>query len=275
MVRSLKPNLDFSTISTGARMLESIIMDLGDEMQKASRRYAQSGNLGLLFLWYMLHFMISLWYFALEMANAVQSYLISKGLFKRYKALDPSKVRYLAIVVDSEDANKAAHIIELLNWLAAIGIKRICLYDREGALKKSKEIITELFHQANIAKAVKTGAFLDKNDITLDFASFSDGKEAVAKAANFLFAKYYGGGNQEDHVFTENDMTEALEAVGSAGPDPDLMLIYGPARCHLGFPAWRIRYTEMVHMGPLNSRKYGSLIKAIYRFTMVRQNYGS
>lgn len=82
--------------------------------------------------------MISLWYFALEMANAVQSYLISKGLFKRYKALDPSKVRYLAIVVDSEDANKAAHIIELLNWLAAIGIKRICLYDREGKDSSAK-----------------------------------------------------------------------------------------------------------------------------------------
>lgn len=28
------------------------------------------------------------------------------------------------------------------------------------------------------------------------------------------------------------------------------------------------------HMGPLKSMNYGSLIKAIYKFTMVRQNYG-
>lgn len=33
---------------------------------------------------------------------------------------------------------------------------------------------------------------------------------------------------------------------GCRGPDPDLLLVYGPARCHLGFPAWRIRYTEIV-----------------------------
>lgn len=28
------------------------------------------------------------------------------------------------------------------------------------------------------------------------------------------------------------------------------------------------------HMGRLKSMRYGSLLKAIYKFTMVRQNYG-
>ncbi|KAH1066935.1 hypothetical protein J1N35_031922 [Gossypium stocksii] len=55
---------------------------------------------------------------------------------------------------------------------------------------------------------------------------------------------------------------------GSGGPEPDLLLVYGPARCHLGFPACRIKYTEIVHMGPLKPMNYGSLIKAIYKFTM-------
>lgn len=27
-------------------------------------------------------------------------------------------------------------------------------------------------------------------------------------------------------------------------------------------------------MGPLKSMKYGSLVKAVYKFTMVRQNFG-
>ncbi|GKV26579.1 hypothetical protein SLEP1_g35855 [Rubroshorea leprosula] len=69
-------------------------------------------------------------------------------------------------------------------------------------------------------------------------------------------------------------MTDALKAVGCIGLEPDLLLVYGPARCHLGFPAWRIRYTEIVHMGPLESMRYGSLKKAIHKFTMVHQNYG-
>jgi ditrans,polycis-polyprenyl diphosphate synthase len=34
--------------------------------------------------------------------------------------------------------------------------------------------------------------------------------------------------------------------LGCGGPEPDLLLMYGPARCHLGFPAWRLRYTEIM-----------------------------
>ncbi|KHG20634.1 Nogo-B receptor [Gossypium arboreum] len=122
--------------------------------------------------------------------------------------------------------------------------------------------------------------------MTLEFASFSDGKEAVAKAANVLFMKYLKSGStssyQGEQIFTESQMGEALKTVGLCylsdllggnGPEPDLLLVYGPARCHLGFPAWRIRYTEIQHMGPLKSMKYGSLIKAIYKFTMVQQNH--
>lgn len=118
--------------------------------------------------------------------------------------------------------------------------------------------------------------------MTVEFASCSDGREAVVKAANALFMKYLKSGangqNQEEQIFTESQMREALKIVGlcylsdlldgcynsflyfvitwlgfwssfllgSGGPDPDLLLVYGPARCHLGFPAWRIRYTEIV-----------------------------
>jgi ditrans,polycis-polyprenyl diphosphate synthase len=55
---------------------------------------------------------------------------------------------------------------------------------------------------------------------------------------------------------------------------PDLLLVYGPIRSHLGFPAWRLRYTEIVHMGTLKYMRYGSLLKAIHKFTGVHQNYG-
>lgn len=114
----------------------------------------------------------------------------------------------------------------------------------------------------------------------------SDGKEAVVKAANLLFMKYWNlsksGKIDKEGVFTEANLAEALQAVGlyyspnlfsdiyiitfgivsnhisdftcdygcifsgGGGPEPDLLLVYGPARCHLGFPAWRIRYTEIV-----------------------------
>ncbi|XP_059647696.1 uncharacterized protein LOC132294009 isoform X2 [Cornus florida] len=264
-----------SHIIMATDLIESKIMDLGDEMQKVLYWTAQIGNTGLLILWHIIHFIISLWYFLAGIAHALESYLISAGLLKRYKALNIGKVRYLAIVVDSEEAHDTAKVTELLHWLAAIGVKHVCLYDTEGVLKKSKEAILERLSNAKLSEdTTRNDPLLDKSQLSLEFASFSDGKEAVAKAASLLFGKYYLGGDQEKPILTESHVAEALRAVGSGGPDPDLLLVYGQARCHLGFPAWRIRYTEIVHVGPLKSMKYGSLLKAICKFTMVRQNYG-
>ncbi|KAH1066340.1 hypothetical protein J1N35_031327 [Gossypium stocksii] len=138
--------------------------------------------------------------------------------------------------------------------------------------------LTVSLERRNELDAHENNVLLDQQHMTLEFVSFSNGKEAVAKAANVLFMKYskyvVTNQNQKEKIFTESQMSEALKTVVSEGPELDLLLVYGPARCHLGFPAWRIKYTEIVHMGPLKSMNYGSLIKAIYKFTMVGQNYG-
>lgn len=272
---NLKP--DVSRIIKAAHLLESLIMDLGDEFQKVSHWIFQSGNTGLLIIWHILHIIVSICYFIRGIVLAIESYLISNGLFKRYKALNIGRVRYLAIVVDSKEARHTSKVIQLLQWLAAMGVRKVCLYDSEGVLMKSKEAIMEKFNPAKLSakvsdEALITDPLLDEKHI--EFVTISDGKEAIAKAANLLFTKYYLDSKQEKPVLTESDLSEALKTLGSLGPDPDLMLVYGPARCHLGFPAWRIRYTEIVHMGSLSSMKYGSLIKAIHKFTMVKQNYG-
>lgn len=254
-------------------------MYLGDEMQKAKAmtfyRIAQIGNLGLLLLLHLVHVIVNLWYFALGLGQTLESYLISRGLLKRYNSLDSNRVRYLAIVVDSKEAGQTSEVIKLLQHLEDIGIKHVCLYDPKGLLKKSKKAILEKLTSARLyEEATKSDSLVSKY-ITLEFASFSDGKKAVSKAANHLFKKYYFCEEQEEFVCTESHIDEALKEIGCARPDPDLLLVYGPARCHLGFPAWRLRYTEIVHMGPLKSMKFGSLIKAIYNFTKVHQNYGT
>ncbi|XP_021839134.1 uncharacterized protein [Spinacia oleracea] len=224
-------------------------------------------------LWNILHFLVTIWYWVNDGVHILESYLITYGLFQKYKSLDPSKVRYLAIVVESEEAHQISEVIELLHWIADIGVKHVCLYDMEGVLKESQEtIIAEC--NARPWKGVETAeALLKPSQLNLEFVSLTDGKEGVVEAANLLFLKYKDGGDKPK--FTEPILDEALRLVGCSGPDPDLLLIYGPARCHLGFPAWRMRYTEIVHMGYLKSKKYGSLIKAIYRFTTIRQNYGT
>ncbi|XP_060213783.1 uncharacterized protein LOC132640970 isoform X2 [Lycium barbarum] len=261
-------------------------MGLGNEVQKILSWTSVCGNLGLHLIWLILHLIINIWYSVLGIARMMENALISSGLRKSYNAVNISKVRYLAVVIESEEARQTSKVLELLRWLASIGIKSICLYDREGVLKKSQEAIIEGLNKSQKANVEGSGhgtllehvSFADTllchKHMDLEFVSFADSKPAVAKAANLLFAKHYATAKPEKPNFTESDMSEALQAVGYVGPEPDLLLVYGPVRCHTGFPAWRIRYTEIVHMGPLKSMKFGSLIKAIHKFTKVHQNYG-
>ncbi|THF93866.1 hypothetical protein TEA_025366 [Camellia sinensis var. sinensis] len=224
------------------------IMDLRVEMQRVFYRTGQIGNFVLLLLWHILHFMIRIWYFARGIADMLESYLISSGLLKGYNTLNLDNLQNLAIVVDSEEAHQPSKVAELLLWLASLGVKNVYLYDIEGVLKKSKEAILERLVVAILSDKVtlRNYPLLDRKP-NLEFVSYSDGKEAVAKAASLLFQKHYlGREEKEPPIFTESHVSEALSAVGSGGPDLDLLLVYGPARCHLGFPPWQIRYTEII-----------------------------
>lgn len=249
------------------------MLHIGDGLQSLLRRLSLHVNPGLHIIWHMMHLALSLWFFLLRIVESIESFLIAGDFLKNYEALDINRVQYLAVVIDSEEARDTSKVIELLHWLVGIGVKKVCLYDSEGVLKKYKEVIAYTFNHKEENSA--SNSLYTQKHLDMEVLSSSDGKEAVVKAANFLFAKHYATPQKERPQLTEPQMAEALAAIGSGGPDPDLLLIYGPTRCHLGFPAWRLRYTEIVHMGPLKYMKFGALVKAIFRFTMVHQNYGS
>lgn len=232
------------------------------------------------FFWYMLHLLVSIVHFGSHLFHVLVYYVISSGLLQKYRNLRLDKLRYLAIVVDSEDAKNIVQVEQLLHWLSAIGVKYLTLYDMEGVLKKYFGNGWSSFYKScpDADKKPMT-SLINQGNMTIELLSFSDGKEGVAKATSFLYSNYLKGDgaccNKIEPTFTESDVAAALKAVGYGGPDPDLLLVYGTARCHLGFPAWRMRYTEIVHMGPLKSMRYGAIVKAIYDFSKKHQNYGT
>lgn len=65
-----------------------------------------------------------------------------------------------------------------------------------------------------LQEAAVNGPLATHRNLTLEFVSFADGKEAVAKAANYLFVKHYANGVKEKPEFTEPQMGEALGAIG-------------------------------------------------------------
>nr|VDC65489.1 unnamed protein product [Brassica rapa] len=250
-------------------------MDFNDPMLALSSWIGQIGDFGLGLLWRFIHIVVTLCHIVSGIFEAVESYAISLGLIQKYSSIDIEKLKCLAVVVDIEAARDVSKVVELLEWLTTIGVKQVGLFDSQGLLKKSKDMILEMVPRSVLLQ--ETGE-KDTSGIALEFISSSDNKEAVVKAANILFQKYlksrHPGKDEGENVFTETHLNEALRVVGESVHVPDLLLVYGPVRSHLGFPAWRLRYTEIVHMGSLKYMRYGSLLKAIHKFTGVRQNYG-
>ncbi|XP_066356407.1 uncharacterized protein [Miscanthus floridulus] len=234
-------------------------------------------------LWTITHLAISFLNLWSHLIYSLECYLISSGLLRKYQNLHLGRLKCLAIVVDSKEAKSTAKVKQLLCWLSSMGVKYVCLYDIEGVLKKSFEPAVNVSRDRTAGEHFGIGANIkdlhrSQREMVIDCLSGSDGKEGIAKAASLLCSTYFIGDTHGDGkrkpAFTEADMASALKAVGCGGPEPDLLLMYGPARCHLGFPAWRLRYTEITYMGPLKSMKYGAIVKALYNFSKKHQNYG-
>lgn len=221
--------------------------------------------------WWTIHLFLSIHQFASHLLQVIESYIISTGLLESYRHLQLDNLRCLAVVVDSKEARNTLLIKKLLRWLSAFGVNYVILYDTEGVLKKS--LGGDLSEFSNGGTSV-----MHKDRMTIELLSFTD-NNGIAKAASFLCTKYLkdqlASCDEKDPNITETEMFDALNAVGCGGPEPNLLLVYGPERCHLGFPAWRLRYTEIVHMGSLNSMKYGAILKALCQFSKKHQNYGT
>jgi ditrans,polycis-polyprenyl diphosphate synthase len=61
-----------------------------------------------------------------------ESYFISYEVLKKYKSLHIGKLRYLAVVIESEEAHQTSKVIKLLQWLDSVGVKSVCHYDMNG-----------------------------------------------------------------------------------------------------------------------------------------------
>ncbi|KAF8691411.1 hypothetical protein HU200_040549 [Digitaria exilis] len=228
-------------------------------------------------LWCLIHLAIGLFYSWSCLSNKLECFLMSFELLSKNQILHLERLKCLGVVVDSREAKNVMEVKQLLHWLSTIGIKYVVLYDREGVAMSIFFLHASLIGLGVIKESIEPGIETSRDENPIKFSdvcgntksshyshggmvieclSGSHGKEGIAKAASLLYSVSCKGCNKYttntrgyekiDTVFTEADMACALRAVGSGGPEPDLLLVYGPVRCHLGFPAWRLRYTEIM-----------------------------
>ena len=46
-----------------------------------------------------------------------------------FRSCNLGNLRYLAMVIESDDAHQVSKVVELLRWLESLGVKNLCLYD--------------------------------------------------------------------------------------------------------------------------------------------------
>ncbi|BBM98028.1 dehydrodolichyl diphosphate syntase complex subunit NUS1 [Marchantia polymorpha subsp. ruderalis] len=117
------------------------------------------------------------------------------------------------------------------------------------------------------------------NDVKVELLSLQDGKQSLVRAARNVcenaYKLHYANRHQSKLPnLTEQDVNDSLQVSGCEGPDPDLLLLFGKTRSLHGFPPWRLRLTEIVHMGTLDEMTASSLMAAWKEFATKTHRYG-
>lgn len=247
-------------------------------------------NILALFCWHTLHLIFIVIAYIATIIEKSRSLLFPKESLKKPTASQRKKPRIVGVVIESEEVEtEMSKVCKLLMWLADIGVQHVSLYDMEGLLKQSKRSLEKTLSNLNThiqlistweehEKWMSESQITEQPIMTVELLSICDGKEGIAKAARYLCAntlqKINSDGQHIDLKLTEADINRGLEATGCAGPEPDLLLVFGFTRCLLGFPAWRLPFTEIIYMGMFNSLTLDSLLDAVDEFSTKNQRYG-
>lgn len=105
-------------------------LDYNVDVQQLQISITKRIVLGL--FWILLHLVVSIVHLLTRVTHSIEGYVISVAQPDKYQHLQLNKLRYLAVVVDSEEALTISKVVDLLSWLSAIGIKHVNLYDAEG-----------------------------------------------------------------------------------------------------------------------------------------------
>ncbi|QLG73393.1 hypothetical protein HG535_0E04770 [Zygotorulaspora mrakii] len=183
---------------------------------------------------------------------------------------------------------------EIVCWTVSAGIKHLVLYDYDGVLKKNvqdfrKDIrnkLSKYFGTSHIPKYAVRIPHLNKiyfNDkdssstenhkvaIEISLLSNRDGRETIVDLtrtmADLCASKELKLG----------DITMSLvdkELVHLVGPEPDLLLYFGPCLDLQGFPPWHIRLTELHWEEDNHDVIYSVFIRGLQKYATCKINVG-
>lgn len=203
----------------------------------------------------------------------------------------PKRVSCIVNLRSEDDENGGvegliADIAELAAWCLSAGIPSLTIYEYNGAVKS---VLPEL--QRYIAKNLRSyfGMLIpsfqlrvphsnvtlcsgdEAPDLDLSILSRVDGKPTIVELTKTMSELT---ANRE---LSSKDITVKLideELCELVGPEPDLLVCFGPVLDLQDYPPWHIRLSEMYWEPDNNSVNYVVFIRALRQFLSCKANLG-
>lgn len=184
---------------------------------------------------------------------------------------------------------------EVVCWTVSAGIKHLILYDYDGILKSNvsdfrKEIYNRLgkyYGPSNIPKYAiriphlnkiyfnetdrKTTGEKNKVAIEISLLSSRDGRETIVDLTKTMADLCAS----RELKLTDITMKLVDKELGQlVGPEPDLLLYFGPSLDLQGFPPWHIRLTEFHWEKDNDAVIYSVFIRGLQKYSACKINVG-
>ncbi|OBA24252.1 Undecaprenyl diphosphate synthase [Metschnikowia bicuspidata var. bicuspidata NRRL YB-4993] len=204
----------------------------------------------------------------------------------------PRRVSCIVNLRSDDDENGGvqgviADISELAAWTLSLGIPSLTIYEYNGAVKSylpelqryiSKNLLLYFGNPAPSftirvphSNITLSHGDADAPDLEISLLSRVDGKPTIVELTKTISEL---SANKELSV---DDITVDLideELVELVGPEPDLLICFGPVLDLQDYPPWHIRLSEMYWEPDNNSVNYAVFIRALQKYAHAKVNLG-
>ena len=185
---------------------------------------------------------------------------------------------------------------EVVCWTISAGVKHLTLYDHDGAMQRNidqfrnevYEHLSMYYGPDNVPNyAVKiphyNQVFYNRKDspvptdkhtkvaIEVSILSNRDGRQTIVDLTRTM-AELCSAGDLDVGDITVDLVDSELKQL--VGPEPDLLLYFGPALDLQGFPPWHIRLTEFFWEEDNNQVTYSVFIRGLKQYAGCKVNVG-
>lgn len=178
-------------------------------------------------------------------------------------------------------------IAELAAWCLSAGVPSLTVYEYNGCVKQFLPALLQVVEKnlrsyfgLNIplvsikvphTNEVVVSSHDQKPDLEISLLSRIDGKPTIVELARAIGELTANNELQSDEITVKLIDSELCDLVG---PEPDLLVCFGPVLDLQDYPPWHIRLTEMYWEPDNNSVNYAVFIRALMKYAQSRVNLG-